>query len=365
MKDLKDYIAFTMTNQKHWGEHVPVAWTKLESFLKKMRESIKICLFSCLLETVKKSKDLQINTEGELKTALKFFHDTGVILFRKEIENIIILDVQWFVDAFKCIVIDERHFQTIPPDQQKERNSLTSSGLLYNTLLDCLWGNNDYQQYKEYILIHMEGLNMLAKVDPTFWYVPCMNTEKYTTEIIREDCNVSSTLCFMFEFLPLVIFHRLVCACINNMKMTLWEYGKTLCIYHTVVILKLENMNNQVLIGIRDKSEKDSGRYPFSIEIQAVVVKPRPIDNNSCFLLRKNISEILETLTKTSHSHGKQYLEGYRCEINPYNDLPEDNILQRDSMSKDVVDCTRCVKRHVVDVESILGFWEVGVLYNC
>lgn len=362
MKDLKDYIAFTMTKQNHWGEHVPVAWTKLESFLKKIRERIKICLFSCLLETVKKSKDLQTDTEEELKTALKFFHDTGVILFRKEIENIIILDVQWFVDAFRCIVIDERHCQTIPVRYAKDRKSLTRSGLLYNTLLDCLWRNNDYKQYKEYILIHMEGLNMLAKVNPKFWYVPCMNKKKYTKSVLK-NCNVSSTLCFMFEFLPLVIFHRLVCACINNMKMTLWQHGVNDCIYHTVAILKWENMNHQVLIGIRDKRVKESERYPYSIEIQVFVLQSRPIDNKSCIFLRRNISVILKNLTETSHSHGKPYLEGYRCVIKPYNDLPEGHILLMDSMSKEV-DCTQCVPVHAVEVEAILGFWQVGVLYN-
>lgn len=362
MKDLKKCIALTMTKQNHWGEHVPIAWTILESFLKKMRESIQICLFSCLLETVNMSKDLQIKTEEELKTALKFFHDTGVILFRKEIENIVILDVQWFVDAFKCIIIDKRHCQTIHAGDWAQLDLLTNHGLLSSTLLDCLWRNNDYQQYKEYICIHMEGLNMLAKVSPKHWYVPCMNKQKYTNSVL-ENCTVSSTLCFMFEFLPFVIFHRLVVACINNMKMTLWQHGGKDCIYHTVVILKWENMNHQVLIGIRDKRVKESEIYPYSIEIQVLVLQPRLIDNNSCFLLRKNISMILKNLTETSHSHGKPYLEGYRCVRKPYNDLPEGHILRKDSMSKEV-DCTQCVPGHVVEVESILGFWEVGVLYN-
>lgn len=363
MKDLKKCIALTMTKQNHWGEQVPVAWAILESFLRKMRKSIKICLFSCLFETVKMSKDLQISTEEGLKTALTFFHDTGVILFRKEIENIIILDVQWFVDAYKCIIIDKRHCQSIPVQYRTEHNLLTSRGLLSRKLLDCLWRNSDYQQYKEYIFIHMEGLNMIANLNPNLWYVPCMNKQTYT-KCVLEKCTVSSTLCFMFEFLPFVIFHRLIVACINNMKMTLWQHGGKDCIYHTVVILKWENMDQQVLIGIRDKSVKESEIYPYSIEIQVFVLQPRLIDNDSCFLLRKNISVILKNLTETSHSHGKPYLEGYRCVSEPYKDLPDGHILRKDSMSKEKVDCTQCVQVHVVKVESILGFWEVGVLYN-
>lgn len=351
-----------MTELNHWGEHVPVAWTKLESVLRKMRESIKICRFSNLLNNVLKLDELKINTKEELLTALKFFHDTGVIFFQKEIENVIILDVQWFVDAFKCIILDERHYENMEVDNFTQFDSLNKHGLLSGKILHDLWKKSDFQQHKKELVNHMVDLNMLANVDANLWYVPCMNKQKYTSSIL-DNCTVSSTLCFVFEFLPIVIFHRLVIACINNMNMTLWQLGGKYCIYHTVVVLKWENVKHQVLIGIRDKKVNVSEIYPYSIEVQAIVTQPRLLDNRSCSLLRENISKILKKLTETFPLHEEPYLEGYRCLIKPYNELPEGNIVLKRDMSKDA-DCTKCVPGHVIDVNSILGFWEVGVLYT-
>lgn len=187
-----------------------------------------------------------------------------------------------------------------------------------------------------------------------------MNKQKYTQSILN-NCNVSSTLCFVFEFLPFVIFHRLVVTCINNMNMTLWQHGGQNCIFHTVVVLKCKNKTQQVLIGIRDTQITGKEPYPYSIEIQVIVTQPRLLDNYSCSEIRENIYNILENLTRTFSSDNDPFLEGYRCVINPYNDLPEGHIvLKKDSED---YDCTKCVPAHVVEVDSILSFWEVGFLY--
>lgn len=365
MKDLKKCIASTLKGQNHWGEDVPVAWTKLESVLRKIRETVKIYPFSNLFETVTKLKDLQINNEEELITALNFFHDTGVILFQKEKENIVILDVQWFVDAFKCIIIDERHYENKDVDNCTDFDFLKSHGLLTGKLLDALWRDKDFQQYKEGLINHMVDLNMLANLNSEEWYVPCMNKQKYTQSILN-NCNVSSTLCFVFEFLPFVIFHRLVVTCINNMNMTLWQHGGQNCIFHTVVVLKCKNKTQQVLIGIRDTQITGKEPYPYSIEIQVIVTQPRLIDNddNSCSEIRENIYDILENLTRTFPSDKDPFLEGYRCVINRYNNLPEGHIILKKDISEDYdYDCTKCVPAHVVEVDSILSFWKVGFLY--
>lgn len=358
MKDLKKCIASTLKGQNHWGEDVPVAWTKLESVLRKIRETVKIYPFSNLFETVTKLTDLQINNEEELITALNFFHDTGVILFQKEKENIVILDVQWFVDAFKCIIIDERHYENKDVDNCTDFDFLKSHGLLTGKLLDALWRDKDFQQYKEELINHMVDLNMLANLNSEEWYVPCMNKQKYTQSILN-NCNVSSTLCFVFEFLPFVIFHRLVVTCINNMNMTLWQHGGQNCIFHTVVVLKCKNKTQQVLIGIRDTQITGKEPYPYSIEIQVIVTQPRLLDNYSCSEIRENIYNILENLTRTFPSDKDPFLEGYRCVINRYNDLPEGHIILKKDISEDY-DCTKCVPPHVVEVDSILSFWEVG-----
>lgn len=115
-----------------------------------------------MLDDVQKEDHQLWNSRHDLITALTFFHDTGVILFRKEIENVIILDVQWFVDAFENIIMDERHKKEMNKYNFKQFESLNSCGLLSSKLLDVLWGKSDFFQHKKSLIYHMKHLDMLA-----------------------------------------------------------------------------------------------------------------------------------------------------------------------------------------------------------
>ena len=233
MEDLKICIASTMKSQRHWGESVPITWTKLESALKRLKEYTKIYLFSDLLRDVKNSNlfsdllrdvknsnDLNIKVEEKLNNALKFFHETGVILFSSETENII-LDVQWFVDAFKCIILDKEHMDLKDEKNLPEFQELYENGLLSKSLLSQLWEKSNFNQHKKSLIYHMKQLDMLAELSTEEWYVPCMNKHAYSHEILK-NCNVSSRLCFLFQFLPFIVYHRLVVACINKLDMELY-----------------------------------------------------------------------------------------------------------------------------------------------
>lgn len=355
IEKIKECIVSTLKKQNHWGKNVPIAWTKLESFLKKKTEVTKACLFLNLLDDVQKEDHQLWNSRHDLITALTFFHDTGVILFRKEIENVIILDVQWFVDAFKNIIMDERHKKEMNEYNFKQFESLNSCGLLSSKLLDVLWGKSDFFQHKKSLIYHMKHLDMLAELKPEFWYVPCMNKQKYTDSVL-DNCTVSSTLCFVFEFLPFVVFHRLIVACINKLRMTLWQNRGKDCIYHTVTILSCENTNHRMLVGIRNRQGHEE--FPFSIEIQAVVTKPRTLESQLCSEIKQKIEQILYDLTRSFPSDEESFQTGYRCTRKPYSNQPEGNIVLEKDMSSET-DCSKCAPVHAVDVESIVGFWKV------
>lgn len=199
MKELKMCIAETLKSQDHWGENVPVAWTRLESVLNKLRECFKIFNFANLLEHIQKAEIIQINTERELITALKFFNDTGVILFKDEIKDIIILNVQWFVDAFKCIIMDEKHATLKDKDNLDHFDDLNDYGLLFNSLLEDLWKDEGFLEHKVSLVKHMKHLDMLAELDQNTWYVPCMNKQKYTPEILQPQMfHLRSAFCLIF-----------------------------------------------------------------------------------------------------------------------------------------------------------------------
>nr|XP_034313108.1 uncharacterized protein LOC117684562 isoform X1 [Crassostrea gigas] len=354
LKDLKKCIASTLKLQDHWGKGIPKTWTKIECVLKMKRRSFKMCSISSILEDLKRIDDHLINNDDELVTVLMYFHDTGVILFQEDLEEII-LDVQWFADAFKSIVVNDKHSL----EQFKELNG---SGLLSSQLLNDLWSNSDltFHQNLDKLVKHMVKLAMIAELNSTLWYVPCMNKQQYTKSIL-ENCTVSSTLCFVFEFLPIDIFHRLVATCINKHNMTLWQSEGKYCIYNNVTLLECKNTTLIVLIGIRGGKENADEEYPHSIEIQAINMNDRvgTIDNSLCSGIKQIIYEVLSDLTQNFQTDKEPFRLGYRCVRTPYDDLHEGRIILEKDMSTDCgVKCSKCEQNPEIDVDSLIGHWK-------
>lgn len=358
---LKRCIASTLTSLDHWGENVPIAWNKLEYVLRTKSKDLKVYSFSDLQREAGLADEIFMNCKEDLITALKFFNDTGLILFRKEIqnenENVVILDVQWFVDAFKCIIMDEMHFDKTKLNYNpKDINDLHRYGLLSSELLETLWDDSDLNLYKSNIVEHMKHLYMLAELKPGSWYVPCMNKQKYNNRVLG--CNVSSTLCFVFKFLPFDIYHRLIAACINKLNLDLWKRNKNeYHIYHTVTILKCKNTTHRLIISI-GKEDKDD-EYPYSIQIQAMETKPKIPDIQFCSNIKESITQILLELTLTFKSSGAKFQVGYLCKTTPHEEPPQGYIKLENTLKKKGDECHRCNPVHVVDRESILSFWEV------
>lgn len=170
INDLKRCIASTLTSLSHWGVNVPIAWNKLEYVLRTKSKSLNIYSFSDLQKEAGIADEIFMKNKEELITALEFFNDTGLILFRNEIENenenVVILDVQWFVNAFKCIILDEIHLEKKNNDNFKDFDNLYRNGLLSIELLKDLWNHDDFYLHKSNLVKHMKHLNMLAELDP-------------------------------------------------------------------------------------------------------------------------------------------------------------------------------------------------------
>ena len=365
VKDFKKCFASTVKLQSHWGAKLPISWTKLESVLRKLKEkSHKVFSVLNLSRFVLKTNELGINNEEDLLDALMFFNDTGVILYRIEIKDIIILDVQWFVDAFKRIIFDEEHIKDMDVSSDTEEfKTLRKHGLLSSNALNVVWQNSEFGKHKKDLVSYMKHLDMLAELSEEKWYVPCMNKQKFECKFL-DNCNVSSRLCFLFEFLPFVIYHRLVVACINNMWMKPWESTGRMSIFHTVTILTCKDDYHRVLIAICDNKEPTHNDFPYSIEIQSNVTKPREIDIGVTLKLKEDIFRNLTNLTRGLPSCETSSQLGYRCRIQPFGGNQESHIIKEEEMLASNYDCAKCSQPHIVDVDSICRFWKVILFVN-
>ncbi|MES1923194.1 Glycosyl transferases group 1, partial [Bonamia ostreae] len=182
---------------------------------------------------------------------LRYYHDAGKVLYFNETDlaDFVILDVQWFVDAFQFIITDKLHMKGIKGRMQ-DWEEYYQTGHLRDGLLTDIWRKRDLDlhkellendevaieddiandsryllPYKDTILMFMTRLGLVA-VGEEFHYVPCINKKEIDSRlanIIRESKQKSSVLIFQFDFLPYFVFYRLIVSCMQEMRWKVLE----------------------------------------------------------------------------------------------------------------------------------------------
>ncbi|XP_062617497.1 uncharacterized protein LOC134279152 [Saccostrea cucullata] len=313
LDEIKNGIIKVVKTLPNWGKRIPLSWFYIETLLRKI-SSWKIIKTDQLLQRCGTS-GVKVERKDDLITPLLFLHNTGVVLFFDEenLRDFIILDVQWFVDAFKNIITDENHAKRdIPQDLYEKWKMFNNNGLLTGSLLSSIWNkceqNDLYNAKKTEIIAMMIKLNVLTEVTPSIgttmsdmWYCPCMNKQTFPTAEFEKLRN-SSLFCFKFNFLPKDLFHRLIAACSNKLK---WKIVKLkfLCVYQTATVFDIKK--SKVLIGMHSNDK---------ILIQYLDL---PESKSADYLgIREKIRKLIDELTeKLVHC---AYEVGYMCEKNVF-----------------------------------------------
>lgn len=158
------------------------------------------------------------------------------------LKDTIVLDVQWFVDSFKCIL---EYPVDIEKGNDMERIQFYTTGELDDKDLDMIWSKPEnkmkgFQEHKRVLMSYMEKLGLLAVCDfgqRPWYYFPCMNRRKFDIEHNRLKKLVpSSILCFQFaeeKQLPIFLFYNLVVKCLKmiDWKILIEEQKQYSCIY--------------------------------------------------------------------------------------------------------------------------------------
>ncbi|XP_062607995.1 uncharacterized protein LOC134269803 [Saccostrea cucullata] len=218
IEKLKLSIADVVCKLDHWGEELPQSWAMFETFFqeKKFRKILSRVELQSFNETL--PEGIKLHTIEDMDAMLQFFHDIREIIhFNHQFLNgVIILDVQWFADAFRNVITDKNHAEEDLFDFASEWDKFNETGELDEALLCAIWrmNNNGYLEHKEDIMMYMEKLGLLAKMSDKTWYVPCMNRMQFPVDCFSS-YPASSILCYTFDILPVEIFHRLVATCMQ------------------------------------------------------------------------------------------------------------------------------------------------------
>ncbi|CAG2238276.1 unnamed protein product [Mytilus edulis] len=131
-RKLRKEIFTTASNSQNWNREYPVKFLQLEKAINS--ESKQIIPFDRVKE-LGANISIPITDNKELRLFLRFQHEVGNLIYYEDIPSYIILDPQWLVNAFKCIVT-AKQFQLKLPHLQWEE--LKQTGKMDKKLLDAI-----------------------------------------------------------------------------------------------------------------------------------------------------------------------------------------------------------------------------------
>ncbi|XP_076115884.1 uncharacterized protein LOC143083515 [Mytilus galloprovincialis] len=235
IKRLRKYISEIAKQMNYFAEKLPTRWIQLENALGVLKGANEHVL---LFKNMKIIARKYLIEEEELLRFLNNQHKIGNLIFFKEIRELIILQPEWLVKCYRCLVCDchpeKRNFNMICPTAWYQ---LISTGQLSNTLINQLFEKEPalkFEDHQSHLLKVMEKCDIIVKPQftdssnneshtPDVYYLPCMIEKSASYNSIKEtfisnNSNVSITpwLVLEFEFLPLAYFNHILFHYIRN-----------------------------------------------------------------------------------------------------------------------------------------------------
>lgn len=258
IEKIKESIMNVSKNLEHWGKEMPISWAVMERHVKEARKSQKLLFVEDLWKLNETTgPDFQIKEKPVLDEILKFLHEVGEILYFPESERrgFVVLDIQWFVDAFKYIITDLRHANSDLEEDIKSHEDyklFIENGEMSYHLLIKIWGSFEGKEHLKFyddLVNYIEELGMMTNtvvlrkdihVRASFgvckcWYVPSMNRRIFNYDDFKSYSAASSILCFKFKFLPNIIFHKLIASCMEA-EWKILSDSQNKCLYQKVAV---------------------------------------------------------------------------------------------------------------------------------
>ncbi|XP_061171109.1 uncharacterized protein LOC133180654 [Saccostrea echinata] len=307
--------------------------------------------------------EYQIKSDEEMSTFLKCFHDNGLLLYFEEekLRKHAVLDIQWFAKAFSKIIADKNHVNKDCKTRLiKEWKSFNKTGELKDKVIVALWKDEPlYLTHKSEIMSYMEKLQMLVPLESfgavskgdMSWYIPCMNKKQFKAKFCEDKWECSSILCFQFTSFAMFVFYRLVAYCISFLRWSVSTDGDKegcLCLYQTAAVF--DHKEHTVVVGICNDE----------IQLQVLRIRPLAVDKEISNEIGGSIEQSIEKLTET-FIDTKIFRKGFKCQNVICCENDQSFTLARE-LSKIKAKETQCKcrfqEKHVINVETTLGFWE-------
>ncbi|XP_021340147.1 uncharacterized protein LOC110441357 [Mizuhopecten yessoensis] len=363
--NLRQKIVDLASKQAYWGEKIPAKWITLEKALMgKKIEGVNIMSYDNVVD-LDKSTGVPIDDQEKLDLFLRFQHAKGNMIYFSEgsLRDHIVLNPQWLIDAFKCIITARQFCIKYPPLPQ-HWEALQATGKLYLGMVDDIFKKEELCQHKEHILGLMERLHIISHLlvdndddksntSEKFYFVPSLLKDKVTEceiENYVKGTNGTPYLCYVFEnnFLPTAVFHRLIAACLS--KYTVAKQGSKFLIFCGYGIFDLNGGGLTRLVVAFYDNIIQIGLFRFSKERCAP-------ETSTCVSVRQFVTKTLKCV-RDRYNMKLPFTLNLKCEKSPL--LSHEGLLSEDAVIKggeEMVCHGHDKESHIINRHSLLHLW--------
>ncbi|CAG2205293.1 unnamed protein product [Mytilus edulis] len=298
-EEIRKDISRQAMDMEDWGKDCPLKWLLFQQVLLKLKDTkIPISSTKTLLK-IAKHEDIGISEESEVKRCLQYCNDNGTVIYFDEenLEDYVILDPKWLINAFRCLVSDKiDNVIEVSDDWQ----NLKDTGQLTDSLISRLFQKEPtlkFDDNKAHLIEVMKRFDIIVNLkDSTALYMPCMIKSCSFSEVQKQFCDGSqsfyktSWLCLEFKFLPPAFFNHVIAWYIKQ--------------YHVSVIIdkQIRRKRNALYrqVGVFDLDSSGCEQLvvcegPNTIALQ---VWDSRMSNKTYGKLRSQLHRFVETLRK-------------------------------------------------------------------
>ncbi|KAH3826832.1 uncharacterized protein LOC127881359 isoform X2 [Dreissena polymorpha] len=296
---LRKAIVTVAKRQKHWNQEIPSSWLPLERELSKLGAKEKFISIERLAD-INKEMEVPITDMEEVTLFLRYHNAVGSLIYLDEIPNTVVLDNQWIINAFRCLVM-ARQFCSLRPALRQMWSHLQETASLKDKLIDEIWGGEEggvYLRDKDILLKYMEKLDIIArpkvkvddgsKIDIDYYFVPCLLRIKGNKIVpsfpLCKEWECTPNLCFVFKegFMPPMVFQRMLGACLS--RYTIFRKGSEDQLYSDYGVFHLDSQHC-FIFKLEDNAMKVKVVNLVESQVKAVL----------CDKLRRFLSSQLES----------------------------------------------------------------------
>ncbi|XP_053385806.1 uncharacterized protein LOC123538183 [Mercenaria mercenaria] len=236
---------------------IPAKWIQLERSLFNYKQD-KIVDMAVIID-IDSTNEYPLGTTEQIKLFLKHKHDQGTLFYFDEepISNYVVLDPQFLVDAFKCIITADRFIRNLP-EVTESWLMLKTEGKLEMPLIDKLWGNDEDKQFmthKKTILWFLQKHRIISEAmnfDETEqipvglgWYVvpSLLKDHSQVAEMKdfqtgKKQTQIKFVISFDNSSIVPTIYHRLTAAVLG--KWSIQTFRKKKLLFENMSVVRLD-----------------------------------------------------------------------------------------------------------------------------